>query len=119
MFEHEEVQELFDLTNALRYAVEDELRLRRRVADLEAELDATTAEVLASYYADGTIDGRNADIRKQQEMQVVASSEAIQQARANLRDAEKRLDVTSAIRQQAEAEVSLIRAWLYSQGGVR
>ena len=96
-------------------AREEELTCRRMVARQEADLALLKGRVLASAYADGSIDGKNADVRSRQEAEVLASSLLVQEQAARLHLLEDALDLETVDREYVDDLVSLTKAWLYSQ----
>ena len=87
------------------------------VAKVESGNVALRASIVASGYADSTIDGKNADIRKAQETTLLAENKDYQAALQVEADAREDLATTTVVRKAIEAEIGLVKAWMYSQSG--
>ena len=96
-------------------ARKDEFTYRRALSRMEADLELLKGRHLAAAYAEGVIDGKNADIRKRQEVEVLASSELCQEQIARIHGREDLLDLAQTEREYHDNLISLTKAWLYSQ----
>jgi gamma-glutamylcyclotransferase (GGCT)/AIG2-like uncharacterized protein YtfP len=106
------------ISSELGDAVQGEINAKNDVIKAKAQLVEYEAIILADGYNDGTINGKNADARKQQEAALL---------RINPRRLEilKEIDVLEGVYAYAAgnlaghtARVNLIRAWLYSQSHI-
>lgn len=110
-----DLQDIETLTGILADALREEYQLRIELETVKATVETRQASVLLDAYAEGVIDGSNAEIRKRQEIVTLAKDDAWQGAIANLSGAEYRVSVAEIERRRVEAIISLTRAWLYSQ----
>ena len=112
-----EQQALLELAQEYRTALVDELNAKGKVLVLQANVAYEEARILAAAYADGTIDGKNADTRKRQEADVLASNASYQRELELLKEAEAGAGFATVDRQYQDALLGLTKAWLYSQSG--
>ena len=110
-----ELQELKDLAEALEVAKLRELDARRGLIDAEKTSKKVEANIIASAYRDGVIDGKNADIRKRQEGEVLSGTDMYIDHISSVFAAQEAADAATAELVGLEAEVGLTKAWLYSQ----
>jgi hypothetical protein len=110
-------EDLKNLAHLRLRAREEELSTKRSLVRLEADLSSLKGSVLATAYADGTISGKNADVRKRQEEAAISSSGTYQEQVVRLHRLEELADIGQAEREYLDDLVSLTKAWLYSQSG--
>lgn len=84
------------------------------LADASSAVEETKAKIVGDGYADGTIDGSNKQTRDAQEASLLASSEAVAQAKLAVREAKRALAQQQATLAGTEARISLYRGFLYS-----
>ena len=96
-------------------ARERELKQKRLIARMTADLETSKGQTLAAAYADGTIDGKNQGTRDRQEADVLAKAEHVAAQIVNLHQAEETLEAVQVEREYHDDVVALTRAWLYSQ----
>lgn len=96
-----------------------ELDAIEAVAPAKLGLERIRALTLQDAQRDGKLDGKNAATRERQAQEIFVASEAVQVAERELAATEHAKDLAKIERQVIEAQISLTRAWLYSQGGER
>lgn len=113
-----ELAELKELSKSYAEALQNELSCKRTVALAQGGLLTVEAAVLRKAYEDGTINGKNADVRKQQETDLLASDVSVVKAAELLASVQEEADGAEVTRKRWEVEIGLIRAWLYSQAQI-
>lgn len=118
------MSENFDFSNIAKISV----YLRRCLAiEHEKMLDLTFARsayeseklrVIAQAVKDGKIDMKNADTRKTGESEAVENSSGCYWLEKYLFEAQVEYGLAEIDRKTIETEISLTKAWLYSQSGV-
>ena len=106
------------LSQALENLTLAQLTTQRAVAEGERDLAELQKIVVARAYSDGTLNGKNADIRKVQEAQFVAESAEVCAERERVATLNRELDALQAKVAGIEAEIGLTRAWLYAQARI-
>ena len=106
--------DLYLMAEQRKLARVTEFESKALLARAEADLRDLENSVLNSCYEQGLIDGRNAEVRKRQEADVLLNDSAYQaQAEeVKLREATAQLD--QAERECHDDMISLTKAWLYS-----
>ena len=113
-----ELKELMELADGVEVARFKELCARRLLIDVAESLEIVKAIALSGAYKDGTIDGKNAEVRKQQEAAFLAAHENVIQATISVAKAQDDADSTVATLAGVEARYGLVKAWLYSQAKI-
>lgn len=111
------LEEIKDLVKKYDYALQREAD---KAIDVRIARDAAEfrrAEVLLAAYQSGAIDGKNETMRKMQEAVALDADNALACLETYLRQEEACLSAYEVARKAAETEVSLTKAWLYSQSG--
>jgi hypothetical protein len=109
---HEDVVDLATVVENMTEAYEKAVI---REHDLGATLEAMEGYVIGKAYADGVIDGKNAQMRDAQEAVVLMEDEGLGDLGAELMDAKLRVAEAKGCLEGAKTLASLTRAWLYSQ----
>ena len=86
------------------------------LADARAAVETERARVLLTAYAENLIDGKNETVRKLQELLLIDNSNGLYWLGLEERKAAEALANAEISRKSTEAEISLVKAWLYSQG---
>ena len=103
-----------DYASALKAEYESKLHLEQ----LRGQVERLEGVTLAAAYEDGTIDGKNADVRKRQEANALANDGGYQEALHAVAEAERLANAATVDVEHKRALNSLTKAWLYSQAGV-
>jgi hypothetical protein len=98
-------------TNALHIANAAVVAL----AQNEAALVRLRGQILADAYRTGAISGKNAEIRKAQEMSILLDNEDYFERVKEVEDQRASTSKLEADCKAVDVSISLIRAWLYSQ----
>ena len=107
--------DLENLAQKRKLARLEEFEAKTLAARTEANVSWLETKVISAAYEDGTINGKNADTRKRQEADVLASSTTYQQQVIDLRQREDIAQVDQAEREYLDDLIGLTKAWLYSQ----
>ena len=113
-----ELQELMELADGVEVARFEELKTRRALIDAQEAAETVKATALAMGYRDGVIDGKNAEIRKQQEVAFITINADYIDAMQEACDAQDVSDCAVAKLAGVEARYGLVKAWLYSQAKI-
>jgi len=100
-------------------ALKAELAAIEALEPAQRGLERIKAVTLQDAERAGKLDGRNAAVRDRQAQEVLIASQAVQAAERVLADAEHAKALAHIEVKVIEAQISLTRAWLYSQSGVR
>ena len=100
-----------------------EFLLIERVAMMElndsrSALESEKSRVIGQSYDLGEIDLKNADTRKTGENKAVENSNGVYWLERVVREAQQNYEQAEIDRKAIEAEISLTKAWLYSQSGL-
>ena len=87
------------------------------LTDARAALETEKARVLLTAYADDVINGKNETVRKLQETMVIDDSNSLYWLGLYERRFAQALSDSENDRKNIEAEISLVKAWPYSQSG--
>jgi len=112
-----EQQEIEKLARDYETALLEEYKAKIIANNKAAEVAAIEAGLVGAAYADGTIDGKNAETRKAQERALLAGSSEYNLAVGAQSNADTDAMFKEIERKRVEALVSLTKAWLYSQSG--
>jgi len=110
---------LTELVDAYGNALRAERTLMHEMLQASAAVDSEKVRVITEGYAVGTIDIKNAETRKAGENAAIELSPALpflQEYEAKARYSLEQIEID---RKCIEAEISLTKAWLYSQSGVK
>ena len=88
------------------------------LAEQQAKVTSAESFVLSTHYELGDINGKNADIRKHQEIVTLEKAPIYTEEVLACRELERKVLQCSAERKRQEAVIKLTTAWLYSQAGV-
>jgi hypothetical protein len=105
------------LVDRYTIALEHEHNAIVEAAKVDTANEQLRVAIVGAAYAAGTIDGKNADTRKAQESALMAENKDYQAAVKVATDAQTQVAITGIIRKGIEAEIGLVKAWLYSQSG--
>ena len=111
-------REIEVMTDVLEGYLKREAELRSEFSQIQEQYEVMKARVLLGAYDDGTINGKNADIRRLQETKVVAEHEELASLAQELAEARLELAQLEAKRKATEEYIRTLRAWLYAQSGV-
>ena len=109
-----------DLPSVLqRYesVLQDELTCIQGLSFSRSAYEDEKSRVVNEAIAAGEIDMKNADTRKQGEFKATDASAACYWLQYYVQVAQSKLDQVQVQRKIIETEISLTKAWLYSQGG--
>ena len=104
-----------DLAASLGAALENELHAQRVVVQARKHSEYVKAIELERAYDDNLIEGKNADARARSEILFLHDNRRFVVADQSAIDAERIHALETVARKTTEAEVSLTKAWLYSQ----
>lgn len=110
-----DLQDIKTLTGILADALREEYEAKVKAEEINATAEANQARRLLIAYAEGVIDGTNADIRKRQEIVTLRDDEENQKEMVGLSIMNRHVNRAEIERKRVEAVISLTRAWLYSQ----
>lgn len=113
-----EFEDLKSIVEDYKEALLEELEAKTVAAKAESEVARIKDVVISEAYADGVIDGKNAETRKAQEAAELQACLAYAEAQAQAEVASKHASRAEIDRKERDAYVSLVRAWLYSQSGI-
>ena len=113
-----ELPELNGMVHAYQESLKAEYFAKIELLDRQNEAKAIEAEIVAAGYADGVIDGKNAETRKAQCDALLLESEALVKQTADLRLVENAAALAEISRKGHDARIGLVKAWLYSQSKV-
>lgn len=94
---------ILEVVELLKLARADEAGYVMALADAQAEVEKQNAIAVAEAYQSGQIDGKNAEARKVQEIQLLSGSAAVHTAKATARYAETKL-VAARIEREYQAD---------------
>lgn len=103
------------LADELAEALKEEWHAKVKAETARTTVEILQAKLLVNAYAEGVIDGKNADIRRRQETVALWGDSGYSEAMGFLDIAEHLAGVAEIERKRVEAVISLTRAWLYSQ----
>jgi len=106
--------DLIDLVNEYATTLRQEYDAQFTLADLQANTKQAIALTLRSAYDDGTIDGKNADIRKSQEEIVIANNSEVFSAKREEQEADRKANLARIERERLYQLIQLTKAWLQS-----
>ena len=113
--EHKEITSLAD---AYKQTLLHERDARMSLAVVQAEAEQVKVKLIHDANTSGAIDGKNAEIRANQEKLILAEDEEYNAALKDVGDWQANVSLAEVERKHAEAVISLTRSWLRSQGGV-
>ena len=113
-----ELKELIGLAEMVRVAKLNEFEARRRLIDAQCAVESVKAASLAYAYENGVIDGKNADIRKQQEVAFLTTNVDHNDALYEADQLQREADAAVAELAGIETRAGLVKAWLYSQARI-
>lgn len=113
-----DLEQLTALAEEYEAALDAEYELKSAVQVETEEAEAIKAAVLLAAYQGGAIDGKNADIRKQQEAHVLACNEPYLDQHARAEHQSLIAAHAENTRKALEARIGLVKAWLYSQARI-
>jgi len=112
-----ERQEIEKLARDYETAPLEEYKAKIVANNKASEAKAIEAGIITAAYADGTIDGKNAETRKAQEQGLLAASTDHKIALGAQSTADTDAMFKEIERKRVETLVSLTKAWLHSQSG--
>ena len=112
-------QEVKDLAESYKDVLGVERTSKMALAVISAEVDHKKTTLISAAYAAGQIDGKNAETRSAQEKIVLMDDNEYQRLLLDRAEQEANVSLVEVERRHAEAVISLTKAWLYSQSGVR
>jgi hypothetical protein len=112
-----EQQEIRELAESYGQSLGVEYEAKADANAAATEVERIASIIIGAGYADGTIDGKNAETRKAQEREALAKSPEYTAAKEAQAIADDQAALNEINRKQLEALVSLTKAWLYSQAG--
>ena len=104
------------LAHTLKESMIVEYDLKGKAILATSNFEAVKMSTLNAAYEAGTVDGKNADARKIQEAQVLATSGPYAEAKHAMMEAERAAALAGIECRAVEAQISLTKAWLMSQG---
>jgi len=111
------------LVEAYEAQLLEERVIMRRLLDARDAVEYEKARIVSIARADGLITGKNEAERNEQITIIVANTPDCESGYYFLKqwefDQERALEIVEAQRKSIEAEISLTKAWLYSQSGVQ
>jgi len=110
-------REVEKLASDLELALIAEYMAKTDAARQRAVADGRGMRIISEAYADKTIDGKNADIRRGQEAAVLLNDSEYLSLLRNAELLEFHAATAEAERKAHEALIGLTKAWLYSQSG--
>lgn len=112
--------EVFDLTEAYQLAMIEERHCMKNVIKAREAVDTERSRVIFNARGEGLISGKNEAERNDQIVALLETGAAngLYWLEKYLADCEHDLDMAEIHRKSIEAEISLTKAWLYSQSGV-
>ena len=111
------LSEINELVEALTVAMIEERDAIRELTGARAALDTEKARIVKEAADAGKIDMKNADTRKMGEMAALELSNGVYWLALIEQNAAYKLENREIDRKSIEAEISLTKAWLYSQSG--
>jgi hypothetical protein len=109
---------LLQLSNAYQDALFAEAQAQIEYNDAQALTEYRRDEVVFDAYEDGHIEEPNERRRKLRETMIIADDEAVGWLEWYERKALNELILKTGERKRIEAEISITKAWLYSQSGM-
>lgn len=110
-------QELIALTDSYKETLEKEREARLALNTTLTAMEKRKVFLLNLAYATGKIDGKNAEIRSNQEKLILADDEDHASYVSAKAGYESLVSLIEVDRRYLEAVMSLTKAWLYSQSG--
>lgn len=107
-----------ELVSDYRAALLAERSMLFELSKARAAVESEKVRSIAEAYALGSIDLKNADTRKAGENAAVECSSALPFLQEYEREAEQNAEQAEIDRKCIEAEISLTKAWLYSQSAI-
>lgn len=104
------------LARDLRLTVQRELEAKLALQDAETCRRETVDRLVAAAFANGEIDGKNAEHRTAQVGNLLALSMPIAECDDSIHARAKDVATRTAARAGVEAEIGLLKAWLHSRG---
>jgi len=110
-----ELNDLIGLTSDYKENLLEERGAIALLTEARAALETERARLLSEAYELGKIDGKNDAQRKLQEAAILEDANSLYWLAFYERRAAHDVDFAEIERKSAEVEISLIKAWLYSQ----
>lgn len=108
---------LLDQVAAYRDCQVAELHLAHLLSDLETDRTLIAARAVAEGYAAGAIEGKNQGERDRAELLYLLDTDEVRELDAAIADIRGQYELAKAARTATELQLSLLKAYLYSQGG--
>jgi len=106
------------LAEELSDAVRNELEYKLALANAKGDCELVRAQILFQADSEGLINGKNAEARKRQQIDVLAHNQTVQSAEESVSEWEKNIIDAQAWRVLMEARVGLVKALLYSHARI-
>jgi hypothetical protein len=113
-----DLQDVKELTNSYKALLLIERSAMMELSDARAALESEKSRMIGLAYVAGAIDTKNADTRKTGETKAVEDSPGVYWLEKYAREAQQNYEQAEIDRKAVEIEISLVKAWLYSQSGL-